>query len=404
MMTNELEYLSSHPWLDFRFDMGVLTSHAWRLIGRAETACKQISTTPFDPARAAEMNLVYLTKGVLGSTHIEGNSLSEDEIRRIIDGTSKQPPSREYMEREAQNIVDACNFIKDALVENPVGTINITPELIRRYNAMVLAGLEDHLEDGVVPGEYAKRRVTVANYLSPQPNEFEFLIERLSEFLNDDLDPTSEGDDWRFPIVLVKAILAHLYLVWIHAFGDGNGRVARLMELHILFENGIPMPAAHLLSDHYNRTRAEYYRQLRGTSAEGGSIVDFITYALQGLVDGLLEQLDHIRDHQMSIAWTTHVHRAFNGLQSPAQSRRRKLVLALPPDRSIRRSSVPTLSPELAALYAGKQSKTVTRDINALVDMNLIDKTWTHVWSRFDLLQSFLPLKTDEPQADDSNG
>jgi Fic family protein len=62
-------------------------------------------------------------------------------------------------------------------------------------------------------------------------------------------------------MALMKAILTHLYIAWIHPFGDGNGRTARLAELQILLAAGMPMPASHLLSNHYNTTRTDLYRQ-----------------------------------------------------------------------------------------------------------------------------------------------
>ncbi len=38
-------------------------------------------------------------------------------------------------------------------------------------------------------------------------------------------------------------------MAWIHPFGDGNGRTARLLEFLILARCGmVPLPAAHLLS------------------------------------------------------------------------------------------------------------------------------------------------------------
>jgi hypothetical protein len=69
---------------------------------------------------------------------------------------------------------------------------------------------------------------------------------------------------------ILKAMVAHLYLAWTHPFGDGNGRTARLIEFHILLSAGVPSPAAHLFSNHYNQTRAEYYRQLDRASKSGG--------------------------------------------------------------------------------------------------------------------------------------
>jgi hypothetical protein len=60
----------------------------------------------------------------------------------------------------------------------------------------------------------------------------------------------------------------------------------------------IPSPAAHLLSNHYNLTRQEYYRQLDRASQSGGEILPFLGYALEGFVDGLRSQLSLIRVQQ----------------------------------------------------------------------------------------------------------
>jgi Fic family protein len=61
---------------------------------------------------------------------------------------------------------------------------------------------------------------------------------------------------------VLLAVWAHLYIAWIHPFGDGNGRTARLVGFTLLLEGGVPAPAAHLLSNHNNRTRSSYYMEL----------------------------------------------------------------------------------------------------------------------------------------------
>ena len=47
----------------------------------------------------------------------------------------------------------------------------------------------------------------------------------------------------RIPVAIIKASLAHLYLAWIHPFGDGNGRTARLCEFLVLVTSGVPTSA-----------------------------------------------------------------------------------------------------------------------------------------------------------------
>jgi Fic family protein len=128
---------------------------------------------------------------------------------------------------------------------------------------------------------------------------------------------------------LIRAIIAHVYLAWIHAFGDGNGRTARLVEFQLLVSAGVPTPAAHLLSNHYNQTRSEYYRQLRVASESGGDIIPFMMYATQGFLDGLRHQLKVIRDQQWDVAWENYIYDSFRTLTKKTDIRRRHLVLDL---------------------------------------------------------------------------
>src|SRR3954471_974864 len=88
------------------------------------------------------------------------------------------------------------------------------------------------------------------------------------------------NDELTFTFAILKAVLAHLYIAWIHPFGDGNGRTARLIEFELMVRAGVPLPAAHLLSDHYNRTRAVYYIELDKTSHGHFELEPFVRYAL----------------------------------------------------------------------------------------------------------------------------
>ena len=115
---------------------------------------------------------------------------------------------------------------------------------------------------------------------------------------------------------ILKAMLTHLYLLWIHPFGDGNGRTARLLEYQLLLSARMPDPVTHLLSNHYNETRSEYYRRLNEASRVSNGVMNFLVYALQGFVDGLTEQVNTIKDQIRKDVWTNYVHRQFQGRTS----------------------------------------------------------------------------------------
>jgi Fic family protein len=361
-------YEETHPWLTFQLDLGKELDHeSWMLLGEAVSKMDHIAGVPLHPDVAAELNRVYLSKGAHATTQIEGNTLSEAEVRRRVDHDLKLPPSREYLGQEIDNVIEGYNLIINHLVEDK--PIALTPERIKEFNAIVLRDLPP--EDGVVPGQVRTGSVTVGHVYRGAPAEdCEYLLKAMCEWL--DAIRATDGVLHR-PLAVLAAIMAHLYTAWIHPFGNGNGRTARLIEFQMLIQAGAPSVAAHVLADHYNRTRTEYARQLRLTSArEPYSVKGLIKYALQGLVDGLAQQIEEIRNDQFRVTWVNFIHEEFHDKDTPACSRQRKLVLSLPPGAATPRSEIRELTPALALAYAGKEEKTVTRDLNALLEMDLI--------------------------------
>ena len=385
-----VKYQKSHPWLRFKLSIPRDNPSLWLQLGEAASKCEHLAGAPLRPEVARELNRVFLTKGVLATTAIEGNTLSEEQVRAQVEGTLKLPPSQEYLQREVQNIIDVCNAEIDAQLDPTMESSPLSKETISEFNRRILEGLE--VEECVVPGSFRRHPVLVGNvYRGAPPEDCEYLVERFCEWLNGpDFVPPEE--DLRIPFALIQAIVAHVYLAWIHPFGDGNGRTARLVEFHILFAKGVPLPAAHLLSDHYNRTRTQYYRELARASGSGGDLIPFIRYALQGFVDGIRVQIAEVRRHQMDVAWENHVHEMFRAHKpSPAQKRRRDLVLELSRHPSVRVGDIEDLSPHIARLYASAGERTLQRDLNAIAKMGLIDRVSGWVSSRKHIIQAFQP-------------
>jgi fido (protein-threonine AMPylation protein) len=118
-----------------------------------------------------------------------------------------------------------------------------------------------------------------------------YLVDRLCEGVN---GPDFATTKPRMELVyaIIKAMLAHVYLAWLHPFGDRNGRTARLVEFYLLMSTDMPSPAAHLLSNHYYQTKEEYCRQLDDASKSGGDLKPFLSYVVTGLVNGLRAHFD----------------------------------------------------------------------------------------------------------------
>ncbi len=389
-----MTFEQTHPWISFTVDLRRAQPALWMLLGEARSKCDHIAGVPLEPTTARRLHQLYLAKGALATTAIEGNTLSEREVVQHLEGKLRLPPSKQYLAKEIDNIVAVCNqVLSDAVVAG--GPSRLSLDRIKEFNRRILDALE--LEEGVVPGEVRKHSVGVARYRGAPSEDCEDLLKRLCDWLNGpDFAPAS---DLEIEYAILRAIIAHLYLAWIHPFGDGNGRTARMVEFQILVTAGVPSPAAHLLSNHYNQTRAEYYRQLDRASRSGGDILPFIDYALRGFVDGLRSQLAEIREQQLDVTWVNYVHEAFKDRTRPPDVRRRRLVLDLTKaEGAVPFARLRAVSPRVAEAYARKTPKTLSRDINTLLKMGLVKQTPEGFVANREIILAFLPKRAGDPK------
>ncbi len=392
MGTMSRAYCETHPWIQFRVDLSRAGAPLWMLLGEARSKVDHLAWSLLKPQMRDEMLMVYLAKGAQATTAIEGNTLSEAEVAAIVAGTAQSPPpSQEYLYREVENVLKSFNSIKDHLLAG--GSGDITPDVVRTFNREVLDGFES---EDIHPGETRHHSVVVGSYRGAPWEDCDYLLERMCEWLNGpDFQPPD--DEWQTPYALLKAAVAHLYIAWIHPFDDGNGRTARLIEVLILLDAGVPMPAAHLLSNHYNMTRNEYYRQLDRASASGGDLVPFVGYAIRGFVDGIRLQIERAWQQQYADRWEQFIYETFGGhTTSEASQRRLRLVLELSErDEPVPRRQIPGMSPDLTVAYAGTE-RMLSRDLNALEQMGLITQTRRGFWQAArEQILAFRPLRRE---------
>ena len=115
-MTNRWTYQETHPWLTFCFNMADSNAVTWMGLGEVQSKCEHLAGVPLDPEVAKRMHVLYLAKGVMGTTAIEGNTLNEQEVEKRIRGELKLPPSKEYLGLEIDNVVNAANEISDRVL------------------------------------------------------------------------------------------------------------------------------------------------------------------------------------------------------------------------------------------------------------------------------------------------
>lgn len=204
----------------------------------------------------------------------------------------------------------------------------LNPDTLHKFQASIMKGIPF---DGD-PGCLRIRSIHVGEYLAPSHNECKYLLEHLCDWLREGYcfkELHGELDKQRAGII--RAIIAHLYIAWIHPYGGGNGRTARMAEFYSLIAAGIPSAAAHFLGNHCNRSRYEYYRQLSHASKHK-TTVEFICFMVHGLREGLREQLDFVCQKH-ALVW--HDYREKPTTSTKAQQRQVKTSLFLYDSREL---------------------------------------------------------------------
>jgi Fic family protein len=372
----------------------------WRLdeetifrLGQSESIIQAISSAPIKPEYRKQLLSVSLRKGARATTAIEGNTLSEEEVARV-DAGEKLPPSKEYLQIEVKNVITALNQIRaEVIAENKAFVLSC--ELIERFNYFVGKDLGEHFQG--IPGKFraAGHNVVVGAYRPPPGTDAAPLMIRFCEWMKETF--RYEEGTQSFSDQVLQAIVAHVYLAMIHPFGDGNGRTARLIEFYILLRAGLPDIASHILSNHYNETRQEYYRQLDRCVRER-DLSGFIHYAVLGFRDGLRSVLEVVQKNLLETTWHKLIYDVLDSKKATGKTRaivkrRRTLALQFPVDKWQTTEELIDGSGILAREYTRLSVTTLMRDLAELEKLELIVKEKDKYKGNIDIMRGYMPLR-----------
>ena len=230
----------------------------------------------------AQLDRLNRVRAVHGTTAIEGNPFTEAEVDLQIFGQPQGQESRHLSKEQLQirNAQRAQEWVSQRFVP---GSSPVTLEDLLTMHRLVT---EESDEGQNVPGRLRNYIATVGSpemggihYGAPYENLGE-LMEEFINFLH------SRGFQQGHPVI--KALLAHFFLVTIHPFGDGNGRVSRLLEAGILFQSEYNIHGFYGLSNYFYRNEAEYKRLLQ--ECRQGipfDVTPFIQFGVRGFAEEL---------------------------------------------------------------------------------------------------------------------
>jgi len=197
------------------------------------------------PPSAKERDLQEITIAFTYNTNaIEGSTITLEEARLILeDKIAPNKPIRDIHETESHAVV----FFEMLKTKE-----KISNQLLLKWHKEIFRETKPD-----IAGTFRNYQVRVGPYIAPDWHKIENLITQLLSFTNQSNLNSVE-----------LAARAHYIFEKIHPFGDGNGRIGRLLMNYILWQNGYPM-----LVIEYKK-RQFYYKALQ--RPEEGFVTYFI--------------------------------------------------------------------------------------------------------------------------------
>ncbi len=192
-----------------------------------------------------------------GSTSIEGFSVTPAEALALTSG--REPAEVGEDDRQAVSCY--------ARAMDHVGTMAIDPGFV--WSDRVILDLHFdacHFQRDKDPGLWRTGPIGVTGpdgsleYRGPDAADVVGLMGEVVESLAE-----GEGDD--SVDLVVRAAMAHLNVISVHPFEDGNGRVSRIVQSLVLARGGIASPEFFSIEEYLGSHTQQYYAALRRVQA-----------------------------------------------------------------------------------------------------------------------------------------
>ena len=305
-------------WQRFQFDYRLQSEALFSCLIQIEAYKEAALNLILPPDWREKLDRLNRVRAVHGTTALEGNPLSEAEVRRQMDllaTDSAQPPNESREQRQVRNAGVAQDWTRRRFTPT-------APPLrhadILHLHQLITEGSDEHDN---VPGRLRTQPVVVGTealggvHRGAPPQDLPRLMEEFERFMS------SRRLMGEHPVV--RALLAHFFLVTIHPFGDGNGRVSRLVEAGILFQGGYNVFGFYGLSNYFYRHGDKYKSLLQQSrQTQPFDLQVFVAFGLTGFAAELKGINNFIKAKLNRIVYRAALVRAFN----QRMGRRRRVI------------------------------------------------------------------------------
>lgn len=229
-----------------------------------------------------------LRKEAMESAEIEGadidyNALYSLETRSFDEDTDDSAIEATTSEAETKDTQEVLNY--EQAIEEGIETLDsggeISVELLHDLHETLLTDVpEDRIETDTI-GAYKTVPNHLGDFLPPIPSEVDGLMDALVTYYR-------TGGSYH---PLVDIALFHYQFETIHPYGDGNGRLGRLLITLQLYDAGLLERPNLYLSEYFNRNKATYVDRMEGVRAHGDWEA-WLSFFIKGVAQQAEESVD----------------------------------------------------------------------------------------------------------------
>lgn len=241
-----------------------VTAHLLKLLESIASLRTKIEMSQVSVAWIPRLTKEAFSRMAHSSTAIEGNPLTLKEVQILADG-GDLPQAKPAYVSEIFNYFAALRYISTHADKKHVSE----DDILKLHK---LVG-KDVLERGPI-GSYRNYQVYVGNHVPPGPEDVPPLVNDLLEWLN--------GKGQSLPTVFTSAIL-HYQFEYIHPFGDGNGRVGRLLATWEMYRRRFDTHHIFSVDEVFWENRQRYYSALDNVRKQKEDLTGWLEFVANAI-------------------------------------------------------------------------------------------------------------------------
>ena len=331
-------------------------------VGLVEAAREVIMNAPLVPAWEAKFRGAARLKAAHYGTALEGNDLTFNEARAVMEGRESEVVARERDVQEVINYRNVLDFIEGLSGKSGESGFNYTKDLLLQLHGLVVEKIVSKEQTG----QYRTSQVVLKNSVTgeigfrpPQAVDVPFLVDELLRWLN--------GEFGRKEHPVLRAGVTHYVLAAVHPFIEGNGRTARAMATLVLFNEGYDIKRFFALEEYFDKHAEEYFGSLMQVSNQSPTLEDRnLTPWLEVFTQALAMELTRIKEQVRELSVDIKI-KERRGEQVSLSERQIKLMEYL-------HSNGEMSMREAKGVLAMVSEDTILRDLKDLMDKEVIIK------------------------------